>query len=86
MVDVIIVGPLLATVFLALVILFVFFFGKGLVWLIVNSIIGIVALFLVNILPVVNIPINVWSVLIVVFGGIPGFILLIILDVLKIAF
>ncbi len=86
MAELVVLGPVLAFVFLALVILFVIFFGRGIVWLVINSVIGIVALILVNILPVVNIPINIWTVLIVVFGGIPGFVLLILLDVLKIAF
>lgn len=87
MVELIILGPLLTFAFLVLVILVVIVFGRGIVWLIINSIIGIIGLVLVNLIPnFVNIPINVWSVLIVAFGGIPGFVLLILLDVLKLAF
>ena len=87
MVELIILGPVLAFVFLILVVLFVVFFGRGIIWLVVNSIIGIIGLVLVNLIPnFVNIPINVWSVLIVVFGGIPGFVLLILLDFFKLAF
>ena len=87
MVELIILGPVLTFVFLALVIFFVIAFGQGIMWLLINSVIGIIGLILVNLIPnFVNIPINVWSVLIVAFGGIPGFVLLILLDLLKIAF
>ncbi|MDO8428851.1 MAG: pro-sigmaK processing inhibitor BofA family protein [Candidatus Diapherotrites archaeon] len=86
MLSYVLLGPVLTAIFLAIVILCVILFGKWLILLIINSAIGIVALILVNILPVVNIQINIWSILIVVLGGIPGFMLLIILDVLKIAF
>lgn len=86
MAEVLILGPLLSLVFLAILIVIALKFGKDIVWLIINSVIGILFLILINFLPVVNITINIWSVLIAVFGGIPGIILLIILDVLKIAF
>lgn len=86
MAELIILGPVIAGVFLLLIILFVVFFGKGIVWLIVNSVIGLIALVLVNFLPVINIAINIWSVLIVAFGGILGLILLILLSVFQIAF
>jgi hypothetical protein len=86
MVEILILGPILSFVFLAIIILFAMFFGKGIVWLIINSVIGLVALVLVNLLPIVNITINIWSVLIVAFGGILGFILLIILSAFGIAF
>ena len=52
----------------------------------INSLIGILILAVLNFFPIVNIRINIWSVLIVVFGGVPGIILLILLDVLGIAF
>jgi hypothetical protein len=86
MVELIFLGPVLTIVFLAIIILFTVFFGRGIIWLIINSVIGLVALVLVNLLPIVNISINIWTVLIVAFGGILGFILLVILDLLKIAF
>ena len=87
MVELVVLGPILTFVFLIIVVLVVVLLGQGIVWLIINSIIGIIGLVLVNLIPnFVNIPINVWSVLIVAFGGIPGFVLLILLDVLKLAF
>ena len=52
----------------------------------INSAIGIIILLIINFFPFINITINIWSVLIAVFGGIPGIILLIVLDLLKIAF
>jgi len=86
MVEFLIIGPVLATIFLVLVVLFVIFFGKGIIWLVINSVIGLVALLIVNLLPIVNVTINIWSVLIVAFGGILGLILVIALSVLQIAF
>jgi len=86
MVELIILGPVLAFVFLAFVILFVVFFGRGLVWLIINSVIGLVMLLAVDLLPFVNVAINIWSVLIVALGGILGLILLVALSLLHIAF
>lgn len=84
MVELLILGPVLTIVFLAIIILFAIFFGKGIIWLIINSVVGLVALVLVNFLPIINITLNIWNVLIVAFGGILGLILLIILDLLKI--
>jgi hypothetical protein len=76
----------LAIIFLALVILFTVFFGKGIIWLIINSVVGLVALVIVNLLPMINVVVNIWSILIVAFGGILGLILLIILSAFGIAF
>ncbi len=79
-------GPVLTAVVLALLIFLAITFGKDIVWLIINSLIGLVALVIINFLPMINITINIWSILIVVFGGIPGIALLILLDLLGIAF
>lgn len=73
-------GPLLSLILLILIVFLVFWLGKNLVWLIVNSIVGIAILYLINFLPGINIPINIWSVLITVFGGVPGIILLVLLS------
>ena len=79
-------GPII-TAFLILALVFIAFkFGKSIVWLAINSLIGIIFLIAVNFLPFTNITINIWSVLIAVFCGIPGIVLLILLDLLKIAF
>ena len=72
--------------FLVLLGLVVWKFGKGLVWLLINSLVGLVILVLLNYFPFVNIVINIWSILIVVFGGIPGIILVILLSHFGIAF
>ena len=80
MASVLFVGPVLTFILIALVIIVALKFGKGIIWLAINSIIGIVALVLLNYLPFINIVINIWSVLIVALGGIPGIILVILLS------
>ncbi|MFA7132526.1 MAG: pro-sigmaK processing inhibitor BofA family protein [Bacteroidales bacterium] len=86
MVKVLILGPIIAVVLLVIVIFIALKMGKSLGILIVNSVIGLIMLWLINLLPIVNVAINFWSILIVALGGIPGLILLVILDLLKIAF
>lgn len=86
MAEILILGPVLSVVILALLIVVALKFGKSIILLVVNSIIGIIFLVVINFLPLINITINIWSILIAVFGGIPGIILLILLDALKIAF
>lgn len=86
MAELIILGPLLSFIILALLIVVALKFGTSIVWLIINSVIGMVFLIVVNFLPFINITINIWSILIAVFGGIPGIALLILLDVFNIAF
>lgn len=79
-------GPLL-TIALFLIVLYIALkLGKSIIILLVNSIIGLVLLFVINLLPYINITINIWSILIVAIGGVPGLILLVLLDLLKIAF
>ncbi|HLC93213.1 MAG TPA: pro-sigmaK processing inhibitor BofA family protein [archaeon] len=60
--------------------------GKKIVLLVINSFIGLVLLLLANYIPFVQIPINVWTILIAGFGGIAGVILLVVLGQLGIAF
>jgi hypothetical protein len=86
MVEIIILGPIITAILLLIVIFVVLKMGKSVVFLIINSVIGLIALTLVNFLPIVNVTINIWSVLIVALGGLPGLIILIILSVLQIAF
>jgi inhibitor of the pro-sigma K processing machinery len=86
MVEVLLLGPILTFIFIALIIIVAFALGRGIIWLIINSIIGIVAMVLLNFLPFVNIVINIWSILIVAFGGIPGIIIVILLSHFGIAF
>ncbi len=86
MVEAVFLGQVLTVLLLALVLLLLFKVGKALVWLLVNSVIGLVALLLTNILPMINININMWSILIVALGGLPGLLLLMGLDCFNIAF
>jgi hypothetical protein len=86
MAEILLLGPVLTFIFIALIIIVALKLGKGIIWLIINSIIGIVVLVLLNYLPFVNIVINIWSVLIVALGGIPGIILVILLSHFGIAF
>ena len=86
MVEVLILGPLITIILLVIVIFVALKMGKSLAILIANSVIGLILLWLVNLLPIVNVAINLWSILIVALGGVPGLILLVILDLLKIAF
>ncbi|MDO8538531.1 MAG: pro-sigmaK processing inhibitor BofA family protein [archaeon] len=86
MVEIFFLGPVLSLVLLAIIILIALKFSSSIFWLIINSAIGVIALMLVNFLPYIDIEINIWSILITVFGGIAGIILLIILDLGGIAF
>ncbi len=86
MIELSILGPFLSLIILALLVVVALKFGTSIIWLLINSVIGILFLIVINFLPIVNITINIWSVLIAVFGGVPGIILLIILDLLKVAF
>jgi inhibitor of the pro-sigma K processing machinery len=86
MAEMMILGPFLTFLFLALLVIVAWKVGKGIVWLAINSMVGVVALFLLNFLPSINIVINIWSVLIVVLGGVPGIILVILLSHLEIVF
>ncbi|MCR4334991.1 MAG: pro-sigmaK processing inhibitor BofA family protein [archaeon] len=85
-----VIDPIIGFVLTAVVVILAIFFalklGKKIVILLINSFLGLVVLVLLNFFPFVNIEINLWSVLITAFGGIPGIILLVLLDVLGFAF
>jgi len=85
-----ITNPILGFVLTAILVVIVIFFalklGKRIIILLINSFLGLIALVLLNYLAIINIEINIWSVLIAALGGLPGIILLILLDVLGIAF
>lgn len=85
-VEIIWLGPVLAAVVVGFLLLVALRFGASIVWLVINSIIGLIVLTLLNFFPFINITINVWSLLIVVFGGVPGIVLLVLLDLAGIAF
>jgi hypothetical protein len=80
------IGPVLTLFLLVLLVIVAWKLGKGIVWLAINSLIGIVILVLLNYLPFINIAVNIWSILIVALGGIPGIILVILLSHFGIAF
>ena len=60
--------------------------GRSLGGLIVNAILGIVLLFLTNLFITPPIPINILTVLICAIGGVLGWLVILILHVLGIAF
>ena len=68
-----------------------FFVVKNIVKLAINSILGLILLYFINYFHVMthfgkpDIPINIVSFLICLFGGIPGALLLILLDLMGIA-
>lgn len=77
------IGALLA----ALVLLYLLLqFLKRPVVVIANSILGLAAFLLLNWLFGLGIAINLWSLLIVGFGGVPGFILVLALHAFGLAF
>lgn len=86
MAEMLFLGPVLTFLLIALVAIVVWKFGKGIIWLGINSVIGIAALVLLNYLPFVSITINIWSVLIVALGGIPGIVIVVLLSHFGIAF
>ena len=74
------IGPLV-TVLLILLIIWVGFVVVGsLAGIILNSLIGLGILLLINLIPSVKVRISIWSVLIVGLGGIPGIILVLLLN------
>jgi hypothetical protein len=77
MVEIIVLGPIITLILLILVIIIALKMGKSIVFLIINSVIGLIALTIVNFLPIINVTINIWSILIVALGGLPGLVILI---------
>ena len=86
MISVFGLGPILTLAILAILVFIAFKFGKGIVWLAINSLVGLLFLVVLNFLPFINIAINIWSILIVAFGGVAGLALLILLDLAGVAF
>ncbi len=79
-----ILGPLLSLIFLVAVVYVAMTLTGKVLWLVVNGAVGFALLWLVNLLPLIKIDINIWSILVVVFGGIPGLVLLILLNLIGI--
>ncbi len=77
-----ILGLILAIIVVA--VLFKVF--RNIVGLVVNAVIGVVILWLLNLLLTPPVAINIWSILISAIGGIAGVIIVIVLHFLGIAF
>ncbi|MBS3062141.1 MAG: pro-sigmaK processing inhibitor BofA family protein [Candidatus Diapherotrites archaeon] len=84
MVEVLYLGPVLTIIVLAILVYIAIKGGKSIVSLAINSVIGLVILVVINFLPFIQIPINIWTILITALGGIPGIALLILLNLLGI--
>ena len=81
-----IMGFILTALVAIIVIYFAFKLGKKMVVLLINSFLGLIALVLLNFVPQISIEINIWNVLIVALGGIPGIILVVLLNLLGVVF
>ncbi len=86
MAEVLFLGPVLTFLFLIILVIAAWKLGKGIFWLLINSLVGMVILVVLNYLPFVNVTINIWSILIVALGGIPGIALVVLLSHFGIAF
>jgi len=81
------VEPIILIILLVLVVLIVLGRGgRSLGGLLVNAILGIALLFLTNLFVAPPIPINILTVLICAIGGVLGWLIILILHVLGIAF
>ncbi len=70
---------ILSVLFLVVVIFIILNFAKLLFKLVFNSIFGLILLWAINYFGIIAIPINLWTILIVAFGGLAGLILLVLL-------
>ncbi|PIN85455.1 MAG: hypothetical protein COV47_02090 [Candidatus Diapherotrites archaeon CG11_big_fil_rev_8_21_14_0_20_37_9] len=86
MVELLFLGPILTFLFAIALVIVAWKLGKGIFWLLINSVLGMAVLIILNYLPFVNVTINIWSILIAALGGIPGIILVILLSQFGIAF
>jgi hypothetical protein len=86
MAEILFLGPALTFLFAILLAIVAWKLGKGIFWLLINSVIGMGILILLNFLPFVSVVINIWSILIVALGGIPGIVLVVLLSHFGIAF
>ena len=82
--------PFLAPIITILAIVVAIFIGlkivKKVVMLVINGFLGIVALLALNLSGYVTIPVNIWTILTAIFGGIPGVLILAALQYFGIAF
>lgn len=81
--KVIIVGPALIIILLLLVVLIAITNTHLLMGLIVNGIIGVIILLILNhLFKEIEVPINVWTILISAIGGILGVVILVLLNLM----
>ena len=79
--------PIVLIILVLLVVAVLFGRGRGsLSGLVINGIVGVVLLFLTNLILQPPIPINVLTVLVCAIGGVVGWLLILILNILGIAF
>ncbi len=76
------VGPGLVLILLVLVVLVGMSSPGWLLGLLINGLVGVVILMLLNYLPQIEVPINIWTFLIAALGGILGVILLVLLNLM----
>lgn len=76
------VGPVLVLILLVLVILVGLNHSTLMAGLLINGVIGIIILMLLNYLPQIEVPINIWTFLVAALGGILGVAILVILNLL----
>ena len=60
--------------------------GTSLTGLIVNAILGVLLIFLTNLILADDIPINIFTILICAIGGVLGWLIILVLHLLQIAF
>jgi hypothetical protein len=73
-------------VLLVLVVLVLLGRGGSLMGLVVNGIVGVILLFLTNLVLADDIPINLVTILICAVGGVVGYLIILVLHLLEIAF
>ena len=73
-------------VLLVLVVLVLLGRGGSLMGLVVNGIVGVILLFLTNLVLADDIPINLITILICAIGGVVGYLIILVLHLLEIAF
>ena len=83
--DIIRTGLNLVSLLIALVLFAMIWSAKGPFWLLLNTILALIALKVIGWLGI-RIEINIWSILIVAIGGLPGLLLVLLLNLLGMAF
>jgi hypothetical protein len=80
------IGEIIGLIIAIILVVVLFKVLKSIPALVVNAIVGVVILWLLNLVLGQNIVINIWSILISAIGGIAGVIIVVVLHFLGIAF